>query len=90
MLISAGYDIHYETDTPTAMLALLSIHPSRNKDLKTPHRLQATPDIPMYDYVDLFGNTCTRLTVPPGGVTLSASFVVEDSGLEDVRAPDGP
>jgi transglutaminase-like putative cysteine protease len=90
MLISAGYEIRYETETPTAMLALLNIHPSRNKDLKTPHRLQATPDIPMYDYVDLFGNTCTRLTVPPGGVTLAASFVIEDTGLEDVRAPDGP
>ena len=72
MLIHAGYEIGFETKAPAAMMALLSIHPSRNKDLRTPHRIIGSPDVPIYDYVDAFGNTCSRLTVPPGGVTLSA------------------
>ncbi len=87
MLIRAGYQISFAVDQPTPMMALLSIHPSRNKDLKTPHRILATPEVPIYDYVDAFGNVCTRLTVPPGGVTLSVDFVVEDSGQTDVYAP---
>jgi transglutaminase-like putative cysteine protease len=90
MLIRAGYEIRFEATAPAAMLAMLSIHPSRNKDLKTPQRILAMPDVPIYDYVDAFGNICTRLSVPPGGVTLSADFVIEDSGTPDVRAPDGP
>ncbi|WP_157219857.1 transglutaminase-like domain-containing protein [Flavisphingomonas formosensis] len=90
MLIRAGYEIRFETEMPTPMMALLSIHPSRHKDLKTPQRIETFPDIPIYNFEDAFGNICTRLTVPPGGVTLSADFVIEDSGEVDVRAPDGP
>jgi len=90
MLIRAGYEIRFETETPTPMMALLSIHPSRHKDLKTPQRFAAFPDIPIYTFDDAFGNVCTRLTVPAGGVTLSSDFVIEDSGEPDLRAPDGP
>ncbi|TVV74054.1 transglutaminase-like domain-containing protein [Sphingomonas solaris] len=90
MLIRAGYDIRFETDFATPMLAMLSIHPSRNKDLQTPQRLVASPDVPMYDYIDVFGNVCTRVTVPPGGLTLSAAFTIEDSGLVDTAPPWGP
>ncbi|CAN5413123.1 transglutaminase family protein [soil metagenome] len=90
MLIRAGYDIRFTTDAPVAMLALLSVHPSRNRDLQTPHRVSSYPDVPMYNYEDGYGNICTRLTIPAGGITLSADFTIEDSGLLDVRAPDGP
>jgi transglutaminase-like putative cysteine protease len=87
MLIRAGYEIRYETDAPTPMMAMLSIHPSRNKDLVTPHRITAAPDVPMYDYLDAFGNVCTRVTVPVGGMTLSCDFTIEDDGLPDPAAP---
>jgi transglutaminase-like putative cysteine protease len=90
MLIRAGYEIAFQSEQPTPMLAMLSVHPTRNKDLRTPHRVLATPDVPIYDYVDAFGNVCSRITVPPGGVVLSADFIVEDSGLPDAPAPDGP
>lgn len=88
MLIRAGYDIAFEADAPTPMLAMLSIHPSRHKDLRTLHRIVADPPVTMYDYNDAFGNVCTRITVPPGGVNLRCDFVVEDSGLPDPASPD--
>jgi transglutaminase-like putative cysteine protease len=90
MLIRAGYSIRFETEVATPMLAMLNIHPSRNKDLLTQQRIEVRPDIPIYDYQDAFGNVCSRLTVPRGGVTLSTDFVIQDSGEVDVRAPDGP
>ncbi|MFZ2982168.1 MAG: transglutaminase family protein, partial [Sphingobium sp.] len=90
MLIRCGYTISFATEMKTAMMALLSVHPSRHQDLRTPQRLMADPDIPLYHYEDSFGNVATRLTIPPGGVTLSCDFVIEDSGEPDVRAPDGP
>lgn len=88
MFIRTGYEITFETIRPTPMLALLNIHPSRNKDLRTPHRILADPDIPIYDYVDGFGNVCSRFTIPAGGLSLRADFIVEDSGLHDLYAPD--
>ena len=88
MLIRTGYDIAFDADVPVPMLAMLSVHPSRHQDLKTAHRILTTPDVPMYDYVDSFGNVCTRLVIPVGGLTLSCDFTVEDSGEPDVYAPD--
>jgi transglutaminase-like putative cysteine protease len=70
------------------MLAALSIHPSRNRDLRTAQRIMTTPDIPLYDYVDSFGNMCTRLTLPRGETTISTGFLIEDPFEPDVYAPD--
>ena len=87
MLIRAGYEIRYETEVATPMMAMLSVHPSRYRDLKTAHRIVASPDVPIYDYLDAFGNVCTRVTVPPGGLTLSCDFTIEDDGQPDRLSP---
>lgn len=86
MLIRAGYEIRYETEVATPMMAMLSLHPSRHQDLRTPHQIVAAPDVPMYDYADGFGNVCTRLTLPPGGLTLSCDFVVENEAPAPLAA----
>ena len=86
--IRAGYDIAFETAVPTPMLAMLSLHPSRHRDLLTPQRITTTPEVPLYDYLDAFGNVCTRLTVPAGGVTLSCDFTLNDPGELDPYTPD--
>ena len=87
MLIRTGYDIRFDADAPTPMMAMLSVHPSRHKDLRTPHRITTAPEVPLYDYLDAFGNVCTRLTVPAGGLTLSCDFTVEDTGEPDPYSP---
>jgi hypothetical protein len=87
MLIRAGYDISFAAAVPTPMMAMLSVHPSRHKDLRTPHRITTVPPVPIQDYVDAFGNVCTRVTVPAGGLTLSCDFTIEDSGLLDPQTP---
>ena len=87
MLIRAGYDIGFATDQPVPLLANLSVHPSRNKDLRTAQRIFTTPDVPLYDYVDSFGNICTRLTIPAGGITISCGFVIEDPFVPDRVVP---
>ena len=90
MLIKAGFNIEFLTGAATPMSALLSIHPSRNRDLVTQHRILISPDVPMYDYLDSFGNVATRLTLPAGGAALSVDFVIADDGQPDRRAPDVP
>ncbi len=44
MLIGAGYDIAFEADRPTLMLAALSIHPSRNRDQRSMQRITTVPE----------------------------------------------
>ena len=88
MLIRAGYDISFANEWPVPMLANLSVHPSRNKDLRTAQRIMTEPDVPLYDYVDSFGNICTRLTIPEGGITISCGFLIEDPFEPDEVAPD--
>jgi len=87
MLIAAGYDITFDAAVETAVVAQLSIRPERFPDLVTPHRIIASPDVPLYDYSDSFGNNCTRFTIPPGGLTISCDFTIEDGGLPDPQCP---
>jgi len=88
MLIRAGYDIAFTSGQDVPMLANLSIYPTRNKDLRTAHRIFTTADVPLYDFVDSFGNIATRFTMPAGGITLSCGFLIEDDFEPDIVAPD--
>lgn len=88
MKIRAGFELVYEAAQPTPMLLMLSIHPSREPDLLTPHRLVLQPSVPSRNYRDVFGNTCTRLLSPAGRMTISADFLVRDSGAPDQVIPD--
>ena len=88
MLIRAGYEIILGVNVPTAMTAMLKIHPSRDSDLQTPQRVWTRPDLVSRDYIDSFGNVCTRMTLPPGDTVLRCDFVIEDSGRPDPKRPE--
>jgi hypothetical protein len=81
--IRAGYDIAFQCFQETPMILMLSIHPSRAKDLQTPHRITFAQDVQARDYLDMFGNTCTRIIAPPGVIEIHNQFLISDSGLAD-------
>ena len=88
MLIRVGYEITLGVNIATAMTAMLKVHPSRLADLRTPQIVATSPVLPARDYVDGFGNICTRMTLPPGDTTLSCELLVWDSGEPDRQVPD--
>ncbi|MGW5956271.1 transglutaminase-like domain-containing protein [Methylorubrum thiocyanatum] len=88
MLIKTGYDITFETDAATPMALLLSVHPSRQGDLRSPETITFDPPIPQRQTIDAFGNVCTRIVAPPGRLTISADLLVADSGRPDEIAPE--
>jgi transglutaminase-like putative cysteine protease len=88
MLIRAGFEIAYECRDPTPMLHMLSVHPSRMRDLKTPQNIVFTPETKHAQFVDSFGNICTRVVAPEGRSTISTEFLIADSGEPDAVAPD--
>src|SRR6202022_3691471 len=87
MEIKVGFDISYTSIQPTPMVIMLSIHPSRQKDIIGTETIVAEPNGPIGFYRDSFGNICGRLVAPGGGVTLRGSALVRDSGLPDAVVP---
>jgi transglutaminase-like putative cysteine protease len=87
LIIRAGYDIAFHCQQETPMVLMLSVHPSRQADLLSEHIVRLSNDIASRDYVDSFGNVCTRLVAPPGLLEVRNQFLIRDSGLPDEVVP---
>jgi transglutaminase-like putative cysteine protease len=87
MRIRAGYQITYDCPAPTPMLLMLNVRPERLSDLETPDVIRSSPHVDLRQYRDQFGNLCSRVLAPPGRFTLSADFVIRDTGLPDPVLP---
>ena len=88
MEIRAGYDIAFQCFQETPVVLMLSVEPARLGDLVSEHRIRFSPNVASNDYVDMFGNTCTRIVAPPGLIEIRNEFLIQDSGLPDEVAPD--
>src|SRR5271167_1105346 len=97
MLILSEFNIEFTLPAPTAMIALLHLHPSLQP------RLQSSDDllveslgvpfppntvVPTVDYVDVFGNRCSRFSAPAGHLRLSGSNIIEAEEFPDTLYPD--
>ena len=87
MKIRFGYELVYTCSQPVPMILMLHAHPSRSADLLRPDRMTTDPDVPLDHYADGFGNTCTRIVAPAGGIRLTADALIQDSGLPDPAHP---
>ena len=87
MEIRAGYDIAFQCVQETPMTLALSIEPARERDLLSDHAIRFTPDVASRNYIDMFGNTCTRIVAPAGLIEIRNEFLISDSGLPDEVAP---
>src|SRR5271157_5028054 len=88
MFIRLGYEIEFDVPAPVAMVAMLSVHPSRVPDLRAPDELAIEPEVEVTSYVDGFGNRCTRFVAPQGTLRLRSATLIEDSGTPDPVAPN--
>jgi transglutaminase-like putative cysteine protease len=102
MLIQSLFDIRFQLANPTAMIAMLHLHPSLERALRGgnhlnierltaegptdwlphPERVRST------EYLDSFGNRCTRFVAPPGIVRLTGTATSENNGLPDPIATE--
>jgi transglutaminase-like putative cysteine protease len=95
MLIQSEYDIQFHLPLQTAMVAMLHLHPTVEAQLTTNDRLKvehigAGPgsdmagarELAVEEYLDAFGNRCSRFLAPAGAIRLS--------GRNIIRADDQP
>lgn len=88
MLIKSEFDIQFHLPVQTTMVAMLHLHPSLDVALRTEDTVkveyigpvaegeQATR-LAVEEYVDSFGNRCSRFVAPPGAIRLSGESLVE-------------
>ena len=88
MLLRVGFDLTYHCPQPTPMIVHLNIHYSRAADIVRADYLVTSPAVPISGYRDTFGNWCTRLVAPEGGIRLTSDALVRVTGLADEQAPD--
>ena len=86
MLIRLGYDIRFQIPCAVPIVALLNVHPSRVADLREPDELKIEPSVHMDNYIDSFGNLCSRFLAAPGTIRLHNATSIEDSGEPDVQS----
>jgi transglutaminase-like putative cysteine protease len=78
MLIRLGYDLEFEIPAPVSVLTMLYIHPSRAGDLLEADEMKVTPEVPVQDYIDGFGNRVGRLLAPAGMLRLTGSTLISE------------
>lgn len=90
MLIKSEFDIQFNLPENTPFLALLHIHPTIEDRLTTPDVLKVEhvgPDsspestllLPVEEYLDSFGNRCSRFTAPAGAIRLCGASIFNAS-----------
>jgi transglutaminase-like putative cysteine protease len=101
MLIKSEYDIQFHLPSSTPMIALLHIHPSLDAQLTSPDLLtvehigpaqerEGAVQLPVGEYIDSFGNRCSRFVAPAGAIRLSGSSILHAPDEPDPQAVDLP
>lgn len=94
MLIKSEFDIQFHLPFRTPVVAMLHVHPSVVPQLaaadnfKVEHagpaeEHEGTTELAVEDYIDRFGNLCSRFVAPPGAIRLTGSNVVNASDIPD-------
>ena len=87
MQIRFGYELVFNCRDPTPMILMLHAHPSVIHDLIRPDDMRVEPHVPMRIYHDGFGNTCTRIDAPAGGIKITGDGLISDSGTPEPANP---
>ncbi len=95
MLIRSEFDIEFDLPQSVAMIGLLRLHPSLDdamrgdEQLKVEHLDGETATlVSSTDYVDSFGNRCTRFLAPAGHLRLTGESLVERDAFKDPIATE--
>jgi transglutaminase-like putative cysteine protease len=90
LLIESEFDIQFHLPQPTPIVALLHLHPSVDPQLASEDRVRiehmeagSSMPLPVTEYMDSFGNRCTRFSAPAGALRLSGKNIVRSEEQPD-------
>ena len=96
MLIRNEFTIEFNMPQSTAMIGLLRLHPSLDSRVRFPEMLKVehlgggseAAEVMVEEYIDSFGNRCSRFLAPPGHVRLSGESLVTTDPFPDAIATE--
>jgi len=101
MLIRSMFDIQFYLPNPAVVVALLHLHPSVAQQLRSADELlvehlgmsniadqEPRLVISQRDYIDSFGNICSRFVAPTGHLRLSGRNLIESEDQPEKSYPD--
>jgi transglutaminase-like putative cysteine protease len=101
MFIRSMFDIQFHLPSPAVVVALLHLHPTLDKQLRSVDELlvehlgtsslagqEPRVTISPSDYTDSFGNICSRFVAPTGHLRLSGTNLIESGDQPDKSYPD--
>ena len=94
MLIESEFDIQFYLPQAIPMVAMLHVHPSIQPQLVTEDLIRVehigpvdggdgVREIPVVEYLDSFGNRCTRFLAPAGVIRLAGKHILNASETPD-------
>ena len=93
MLIRIGYDIQFDIPTAAPMVRCFTSTLRATRILSNPTLCTSSRRWTPSEYIDSFGNRCTRFVAPAGLLRLHNSTLIQDSGRPDevnLRAREVP
>jgi len=93
MLIQSEFDIQFHLPVETAMVAMLHLHACLDSSLRSGDHLSiehidanSKSDLSPIEYMDSFGNRCSRFIAPAGALRLCGKNLLEIEGQPDTQA----
>jgi transglutaminase-like putative cysteine protease len=91
MLIRSEFDIQFHLPQTLPIVAMLRLHPTLDPQVRAPEELKIehinldsatliTPE----EYIDSFGNRCSRFVAPQGAIRVSGRSLIENDEQPDV------
>jgi len=88
MRLQTQCEMKFDIKIPTPFILMLRLRSGAQQWIsKEEYRM--TPNIPVYEFADSFGNLCQRLVTPPGPFSIYTSAEVETADYMD-EAPGAP
>lgn len=66
LVVRVGCDFDYEVAASSPAIFLVRPDVANPEQMVTHERWETEPSLPFHDFPDLYGNSCRRLTIPPG------------------------
>ena len=88
MRVRVGCEFSYESEAAVPMLMLVRPQPTDNR-IEYESRW-TDPELPIREYLDVFGNTCWRFVAPGGELRIRYDALVAISEEPDLVEPNAP
>jgi transglutaminase-like putative cysteine protease len=90
MQVKVGCELVYSSEAPTPLILLVQPRAQDSNHKILTETRQLTPEVPVHDFVDQYGNRFWRITTPPGELRIFYDALAEVSPLPDPVLPDLP